>query len=230
MNYALVLSGGVGSRMGRDIPKQYIAIDGMPMIMYVIKTLDRHPLIDAVVVIAAEEWRPFLNEWIEREKIEKCVGFADPGEYRQLSVRNGYIKLKEVGASEEDKVVMCEACRPGLSSETVGKILEQLTDDVDLVDTVKPIYEAVYYSHDGVSLDSVLDRTKVLIGMEPTVVRFGSYYRCNMDMPLDELAGYRGTIDFALANGYRIATIPGDANGFKITTEADLQLFERTLK
>lgn len=229
MRFALVLSGGIGERMGRDVPKQYIVLAGRPMIFHVLEMLEEHPLVDKIAIVASGEWQPFLDEWMEREGISKFAGYADAGESRQLSVRNGYARLKELGAQDDDVVVMFESCRPGVSSNTVSKIIDGLTPEVDLVDAVLPIYEAIYSSPDGVTLDGVLDRTKVLIGMEPTAVRFGKHYRCNMETAEDELGRYRGTIDFALAKGYAIKTVEGDANGFKITTEADLERYMNVL-
>ena len=52
MNTALILSGGVGSRLGGDMPKQYIEVGGRILLSYCLERLSRHPLVDAVQIVA----------------------------------------------------------------------------------------------------------------------------------------------------------------------------------
>ena len=56
MNIALILSGGTGARLGAKIPKQYIKIEGKPIISYCIETLSKHPQIDAMQIVADKAW------------------------------------------------------------------------------------------------------------------------------------------------------------------------------
>ena len=85
MNIALILSGGTGSRLGGDIPKQYIEVGGKPIIAYCLETFQTHPDIDAVRVVAAKEW----HELIVGCAGAKLRGFSEPGQTRQLSIWNG---------------------------------------------------------------------------------------------------------------------------------------------
>ena len=64
MNIAIILSGGVGSRMGTNIPKQYIEINGKPVLWYSLKTFMEHPDIDVVVIGCADEWLGYVREQI----------------------------------------------------------------------------------------------------------------------------------------------------------------------
>ena len=57
MVIALVLSGGTGSRLGADIPKQYLRVQGRPVLLYCMETLHKSPVIDAVQIVAAQEWQ-----------------------------------------------------------------------------------------------------------------------------------------------------------------------------
>ena len=59
MNIAIILSGGVGSRMGIDMPKQYVEVEGMPVLGYSLAAFAAHPDIDAIVVAVADQWRDF---------------------------------------------------------------------------------------------------------------------------------------------------------------------------
>ena len=86
MNYAIILSGGIGTRLGLDMPKQYYEVNKKPIIRYVIETMEQCEVVDGFVIVAAEEWQ----EYVQNQNFlpEKFLGFALPGENRQLSIYN----------------------------------------------------------------------------------------------------------------------------------------------
>ena len=99
MNYTIVLSGGVGSRLGLDMPKQYYKVGNKPVIHYVLETLSKCDCIDGYVIVAMKEWQECILEIVhailDKEDRGKFIGFAEPGENRQLSVYHGLLALKE---------------------------------------------------------------------------------------------------------------------------------------
>ena len=66
MNIAVVLSGGVGRRMGTDVPKQYVEVFGKPIIWYCLKTIFQSVKIDIVVIVCAREWDEYIKKQIRR--------------------------------------------------------------------------------------------------------------------------------------------------------------------
>ena len=64
MNIALILSGGTGTRMGADIPKQYMKAGGRPVIAYCAERLSLHSRIDAIQIVAETEWRGQIRKWL----------------------------------------------------------------------------------------------------------------------------------------------------------------------
>ena len=73
MNTALILSGGVGSRLGGDMPKQYIEVGGRILLSYCLERLSRHPLVDAVQIVAQEEWQGTIRSCLKRYDINKKI-------------------------------------------------------------------------------------------------------------------------------------------------------------
>ena len=112
MNCVIVLSGGTGTRLGTEIPKQYIEVAGMPVIMYCIRELQKSSSIDGICIVAAQEWHEYLCMWLEKEGIGKFMGFAPAGASRQQSIMNGltFLKNKENGALD----VQCANLRMGM--------------------------------------------------------------------------------------------------------------------
>ena len=89
MNIAIIIAGGVGSRMGHDIPKQFIKIYDKPVLVYTLEAFQEHPMIDAIEVVCIDGWHDDLREYIEKYKLTKVNWIVSGGASGQESIRNG---------------------------------------------------------------------------------------------------------------------------------------------
>ena len=90
MNIALILSGGTGIRLGLNIPKQYIEVNGKPIISYCIESLSAHGQIDVIHIVAESDWQDQIKMWLASFGLgKKLHGFSNPGKNRQLSILHG---------------------------------------------------------------------------------------------------------------------------------------------
>ena len=99
MNIAIILAGGTGTRLGGDIPKQYIEVAGKPIISYCLDKFEKHKLIDNIVVVASEMWQDYIMSWITKDNLKKVSGFAPAGSSRQHSIVNGMLKAKDIDST-----------------------------------------------------------------------------------------------------------------------------------
>lgn len=229
MNIALILSGGMGTRLGADIPKQYIEVAGKPIISYCIETLSCHSGIDGIQIVADAFWHEQLRRWLETSDVKgKFCGFSKPGENRQLSILNGLEDIKKY-AEAEDCVFIHDAARPRLSIKLISDCLMSLKDH-DGVLPVLPMKDTVYFSEDGKAVSSLLERSKVYAGQAPEVFRLGSYYRANSRLLPRKILAINGSTEPAIEAGLDVVMIPGDENNFKITTVADLERFRQIVE
>ena len=89
MNYAIILSGGIGTRMRTDgFPKQYLQVEGKTILQYTLETLAECSIIDVIVIVMAEEWKKKIGKNIV-ESVGKKILFALPGSSRQESIFHG---------------------------------------------------------------------------------------------------------------------------------------------
>lgn len=235
MNYAIILSGGTGSRLkGIDIPKQYYQVGGRTILSYAIETIEETKCIDGYAIVAAKEWQGPILEEMNRllhdnpVTASKFRGFAEPGENRQLSVLHGLWALKDE-VKEKDIVLVQDAARPFTSKALIQKCIEAAR----MADGAMPVLrmkDTVYYSTDGKKIDSLLERDKILAGQAPEAFVYGAYLRANEILARDELLSINGSSEPAIKAGMRIALVDGEEDNFKITTAEDLKRFERIVE
>ena len=224
MNIALILSGGTGVRLGAGVPKQYISVQGKPIISYCIEKISAHAQIDAITIVADQKWQKDLKIWIkEADRTKKFRGFSQPGANRQMSILNG---LEDIScyAEAEDVVLTHDAARPMLSDEQITACLTEI-EGHDGILPVLPMKDTVYMSEDGKRVFSLMDRSKIFSGQAPESFVLGKYLEANRRLLPDRILKINGSTEPAVMAGMDIAMIAGDENNFKITTQADLNRF-----
>lgn len=244
---ALLLSGGTGTRMGAATPKQYIEVNGRPIIAYCLECLLAHEAIDAVQIVADGMWQEMILQSVAdfygmagkanaagKEAAgadgaprvrsgNKFRGFSVPGETRQLSILHGLEDIKKY-ADDMDYVLIHDAARPLLSAGQITACLEAV-EGHDGVLPVLPMKDTVYLSEDGERVSSLLNRSQVFAGQAPELFVLDRYYEANRALLPEKILQINGSTEPAVMAGMDVAMIPGDEGNFKITTKADLERF-----
>ena len=230
MNIALILSGGTGSRLGGDIPKQYIKVKGRMLIAYCLNMFAAHSAIDGIFVVAAPEWREEILNECERLGIGKAAitGFSDPGRTRQLSILNGLRDIdtyvKSLDKNDDPVVIIHDAARPNLTAEYLDRCLDAI-EGCDGVMPTLPMKDTVYYSENGTKVDRLLDRSCIYAGQAPELYRLTKYLEANKKLLPDNILKINGSTEPAVMAGLDVAMIPGDENNYKVTTKKDMDRF-----
>lgn len=227
-NAALVLAGGVGSRMNMgSFPKQYLTVDDRPVLDYCLCTFQKTDDVDAIVIVADSSWHDFINGWLEKSKITKFMGFADPGETRQMSIFNGLLVVEEQVADCEN-VIIHDAARPLISQNLITACFREL-QDADGVMPVLPVKDTCYQSLDGKTISGFLPRSQLFAGQAPEAFRLKPYLALHRTLPKAVLLEISGSSELAYKHGLKVSMIPGEERNFKITTQDDLKLLEKYL-
>lgn len=220
MNIALILAGGTGSRLGKSIPKQYLEAGGRPVIDYCMKTIEKHPEIDAVQIVADEEWRPLIRRWAG----EKLRGFSEPGKNRQLSILNGLEDIK--GYADAGAVVLIhDAARPLVSRQMISECISKCNEYEGVMPAL-PMKDTVYYGVSG-KIEALLERDKLIAGQAPEAFRLEKYYQANSALTQEQIMAVNGSTEPAVMAGMNLCYIAGDERNFKITTREDFERFCR---
>lgn len=218
MKTAIILAGGTGTRLGGNIPKQYLEVANKPVITYCLEKFEANQLIDEIVIVAAEEWYAFISENIRNIRKFKC--FAPAGSSRQHSILNGM----KAANPQTKKVIIHDAARPNVSDNTISACILGL-DEYDGVMPVLSVKDTIYYSETGEQISSLLNRDQLFAGQAPESFLFKKYMDIHEGMNEEELSLVRGSSEIAFKNGLSIKMIKGDEHNYKITTLVDLEKF-----
>lgn len=229
MNTAIILAGGVGSRMNTEhIPKQYIQVNDKRIIDYCLITFQEHPLIDRIVIVADSVWFPIIDESLSRFHVDKFSGYSKPGCTRQYSIFYA-LQLLQKNTQDKDMVIIHDAARPLVSQNLITKCLSA-ADEYDGVMPVLPVKDTLYRSKNKKEIFELLPREELFAGQAPESFRYGKYLECHSRMSKEEIMEINGSSEIAYKNHMNILLIPGEERNFKITTKEDLELLKMYLE
>lgn len=228
MNIAIILSGGIGSRMGKDIPKQYLKVNNRPIILFCLSTFLNNDNIDAIVIGVADEWKDYVSKQIETCNVCKPIYFTEPGETRQYSIYNALNLIRELRYKENDIVIIHDAARPLISNDLINKCLSGCRY-ADGIMPVIPVKDTIYLSRNAKEIDSLLNRNHLWAGQAPEAFVFGKYLKIHETISREDLLKINGSTEIAYQAGLKIKLIEGDVMNFKITTPEDLSNFENII-
>lgn len=229
MTIAIILSGGIGTRLGGNVPKQYIEVGNKPIFQYSLEQFISCQGIDMVLIGINSEWHPWINKIVDKLHSHIPIIFSQAGATRQLTIYNA-LKLLEnqYDVSDNDKVIIHDAARPLISHDLITECINAC-DHFDGVLPVLPVKNTLYMSNDGQFISQLLDRDKIFIGQAPECFKFGPYLKAHLSMSIDQLSKIRGSSELAFMHGLSIKLVPGDERNFKITTLADLNYFKKMI-
>lgn len=225
-NIALIIAGGAGNRMGQDIPKQFIHVDGCPIIIQTMLCFQKHPDIDAIAVVCLKGWETVLQSYSNQFCITKLEHIYPGGESGMASIHNGIYGLKADGYDEEDLVLIHDSVRPLLSQEIISNNIATCKAYGYAITGIR-CREAILQSEDGFSSTKSIPRDTLIRTQTPQTFRLGNI------MTIHEEAASRGITNsvasctlVAEVGGREMHIVPGSEKNIKITTTEDLEILK----
>lgn len=222
MNIAIILSGGVGTRMGTDIPKQYIEVAGRPIISYSLANFLNREDIEFIIIAMNSQWIDYVKKNVLT--CSKKIFFTEPGETREFTIYNALKKAKELGGNENDIVIVHDAVRPLVSDKVISDCLigcSQYDASIATIDVKDTIYTSTF----GGCITDVPNRSVLHAGQTPEAFKLGKFLKIHDDSSDDEIRNVTGGAQFAFQKGLKVFLSKGEDINFKITTPEDLKRF-----
>lgn len=234
MNIAVIFAGGSGLRMHtKSRPKQFLDLNGKPIIIYTLELFDNHPGIDAIVVACIESWIPFLEKQLRKFEINKVVKIVPGGESGQASIYNGlcaaeaYIKRKNV-ASEDTTVLIHDGVRPLITEETITDNINKVAEVGSCITCIPATETLVVRQQDG-SLE-IPSRADSLIARAPQSFLLSDILTAHRRAIDEKKNDFIDSCTMMSHYGYRLGTIIGPMENIKITTPTDFFVLRAMVK
>jgi 2-C-methyl-D-erythritol 4-phosphate cytidylyltransferase len=217
---ALVLAGGMGSRMGR--PKQFIDLLGVPALLYTLRAFEESAEVSRIYVVGD---RARIGNLVEEEGISKYVGCAPPGESRSLSARSG---LSLIEAGPETVVLVHDGSRCLITPDLVRRVVAAAHNDgADGAVPALPVSDTIKVVEDEAVLET-LDRAKLRAVQTPQAFRLG-LLRTAYAGPEEHLRSATDDASLVERAGGRVLVVAGESTNIKLTSPEDLILAEAIL-
>ena len=165
-NIALIIAGGVGARMGQDIPKQFINVHDKPVIIYTLEAFQRHPQIDAIEVVCLDGWHDVLRAYAKQFGISKLENVVSGGKNGQDSIRNGLYDIAARYTNIDDVVLIHDAIRPMVSADVITDNIRVCRQYGNAI-TVVPCTAAMLKTYDAISTEEQVPRDNLKITQTP---------------------------------------------------------------
>lgn len=227
MNIALLIAGGSGNRMGQDIPKQFMHVDGAPIIIHTMQCFQQHPDIGAIGVVCLKGWETVLQSYANQFNITKLKWVFPGGNSGMESIHNGIYGLKEEGCDDDDLVLIHDAVRPLLSQDIISSNIAICKAYGYAITGIK-CREAILESFDGFSTKTSIPRDTLIRTQTPQTFRLRNIIKAH------EMAKVKGISDSVasctliaeLSEDIEMHIVPGSEKNIKVTTVEDLEILK----
>ena len=225
MNHTIIVAGGKGLRMGGDIPKQFIPVNGMPVLMHTIRRFRKYDPQMHIVLVLPKDHQDYWRQPFSEYRFTDRHDIADGGSTRFHSSQNGIMALAE--APDTDIVAIHDGVRPLVSVETIGRCFTAAAESGAAIPVLPVIDTLRYVGHadeNGVNTEqghNVL-RSDYRVVQTPQTFRLALLRRA-FTQPFSE----RFTDDASVveALGEKVTMVDGNRENIKITTPYDLKVF-----
>lgn len=234
MNIAVILAGGVGNRLGAGIPKQFIVILGKPILAYTIEPFDKHPDVEAILVVCVKPYMDYVWELKEKYDFKKLRWVCEGGATFQESVMNGVNFLSDK-AQPDDTVLFHFGASPFIKPDIIADVIkvckEKGTNAISTTDylllsgkkkSTKTVLDPENYS------DEYINRDTIAVMNTPHAFQYGfivdMYKEAVETGVINTVEPHTTTLMYAM--GKPINFSKGSQDNIKITTKEDLELFE----
>ena len=229
MNIAVILAGGVGTRMGADIPKQFITAGGKPVIIHTLERFAKHGEINGIIVVCVPQWIDYMQKLIVRYSVDKIFTVVPGGSTRRESSLKGALEADRILSEMYGEIydgnghvlLMHDAARPFVSERIISENIKAALEK-GACETVIKVNDTVLRGKGGLAQE-IIPRDEIYLVQTPQSFTPGNILRAHREVPGD--AVITDDAGLVLAMGGEVALVDGARENVKITTPEDLKLF-----
>src|SRR5512146_653218 len=226
--FVILPAAGLGTRMAGPQPKQFLALDGVPILIHSLRAFAAVPRVSSIFVAVRKTETERVRSQIAEYGFADRVKVVEGGDNRQQSVLNA---LDALPAEPEDIVLVHDAVRPLIDAATIERTIDAVAElgaaivGLPAVDTIKQVERTAH----GALITATIPREYVVLAQTPQGFRYGILQRAFSEAVAD---GFVGTDEASIVEraGNPVAVVHGSQVNLKITQPGDLELAEFYLR
>lgn len=230
MNIAIIFAGGTGSRMGAELPKQFLEIKNQPILIYTLKLYQEHPQIDKIYLSILSEYLDYTKSLVEKYGLTKVEGIVPGGETGQDSIYNAL----SYAASEnngDDIVLISDGVRPLITQKTISNNISGVKEKGSAI-TTTACFETIIISEDkGETVREIPIRRHTFAAQAPQSFYLKDILEAH-EVIRKTPTGYTDIVDSCTLMhklGREVHIVEGNRSNIKITTPDDVVTFKALL-
>lgn len=227
MNVALITAGGIGSRLGASIPKQFVEVLGKPIIIYTLELFDKLEDIDAIVVTCVESYIPKLWKLIRSYQLSKVRSVVIGGSTGQQSIFQGLLEISTFCPSDT-MVLIHDSVRPLVMEKTIQENINNANKGLSSV-TCVPMTETLLRIEANGKLQTP-SRRNSYIARAPQTFRLCDLLCAHNKAIVEGIFDFVDSCTLMLHYDYRFCIVEGSRENIKITTPSDLFTFKALIQ
>ena len=227
-NIVLIIAGGVGARMGQDIPKQFINVYDKPVIVYTLEAFQKHPSIDAIEVVCLDWWHDVLWAYAKQFGIAKLENIVSGGKNGQDSIRNGLYDIASRHNGSDDIVLVHDAIRPMVSNDIISDNIRVCRQYGNAI-TVVPCTAAMLKTFDSLSTEEQVPRDNLKITQTPQAFFLQDIIAAHKEALKKGITNSVASCTMYIELGRKLYMSAGSEKNLKLTTAEDIEIFKALL-
>ena len=230
MNIGVIFAGGVGSRMhSKEKPKQFLEIQGKPIIIHTINHFETCKDIDAVVVVCVSDWIEYLNSLIYQYRLKKIGKVVPGGITGQLSIYNGLLAAKELAGEEPSIVLIHDGVRPLINSDLLTRNIETVKRFGNCI-TGAIVKETIIEVLEDGTVSNLIDRSCSRVARAPQSFWLSDILSAHEKALESKKTDFIDSCSMMSHYGMELHMINGPDENIKITTPGDFYMMRSILQ
>ena len=230
MRIAAVLAGGSGMRMGTSIPKQFLEIGSVPVIIRSINAFLSNPQINMCIVSVSEDYISYTRELIEKHIVsDKKIAVIKGGSTRGETLLSVLRYMKDKGILENSTVLTHDAVRPFITDRIINDNI-RAAEKYGACNTCIPAVDTMLISEDGRFISHVPDRSTLFHAQTPQSFDAQRLYDMIKKTPEDVFQALTDGCSVFTYYGEPVYMVNGETYNIKITYPDDIGRAENIIK
>lgn len=224
MTIAVLLAGGIDPGFQMDIPKQFVNVYNVPIIVYTMKKFQKHPEVDSIMVACLSGWENLVSAYAKQFNIDKLQWVIEGGRTGQETSRLAANKLME-SCREDDIVIIHDAIRPMVSDEIISDSIATCKQKGMGIAAVTSM-DNVMMTDDGITGKMSISRYSFRRVQTPQTYRLGDLHAAHAEALKQNIKDENDTNNMMSRLGRKVTFSKGSDTNLKINTVEDVEMFK----